>query len=81
MARNNEEMEILGQKKVSEQQAGYMELPGAIKDASCEIVDVKGGVSSKLGCCNLFEHEKSAEKLFSCGTCEYVRAKEKNGEE
>lgn len=57
--------------KVSQSEAGYMELPGAQKDGSCEKVDVKGGVSSMLGCCNLFELEFDQPKQFRCGTCEY----------
>lgn len=48
-----------------------MELDGATKDAGCDIVDVPGGVSRNLGCCNLFDPEKDA-KLFSCGTCEHI---------
>ena len=51
--------------------AGYMELSGAKKDADCDLVEVKGGVSSELGCCNLFDPEKSA-KYFKCGTCEHL---------
>ena len=57
--------------KVSAKTAGYMELDGAKKDAGCERVNVEGGVSSELGCCNLFGPEKSA-KQFRCGTCEYM---------
>jgi len=60
---------------VSSHQAGYMELDGATKDADCERVDVHGGVSKQLGCCNLFEHEDSRPKQFRCGTCEYVRSR------
>ena len=55
--------------------AGYMELPGAEKDGDCVRVQVPGGVSGKLGCCNLFEWDHNTGKLFSCGTCEYIRAK------
>ena len=50
--------------------AGYMELPGAVKDGDCRIVDVRGGVSKAQGCCNLFSWD-GKEKKFSCGTCEY----------
>jgi len=49
-----------------------MELEGAVKDAECEIVEVKNGISSERGCCNLFDPEKGAA-AFQCGTCEYVR--------
>jgi hypothetical protein len=58
--------------KVDEHAAGYMELEGAEKDASCDIVDVQGGVSCELGCCNLFDPEDEA-KEFRCGTCEHVK--------
>jgi len=54
--------------------AGYMELSGAVKDGDCVRVKVAGGISKKLGCCNLFEPDKGA-RLFSCGTCEYAREK------
>jgi hypothetical protein len=59
----------LATKRVSAEQAGYMELEGAKKDADCSVVDVEGGVSSKLGCCNLFDPETGA-KFFSCGNCD-----------
>lgn len=58
--------------KVSQVAAGYMELDGAKKDAECEIVQVVGGVSKELGCCNLFKPKDSVKK-FSCGTCKEVR--------
>src|SRR5437016_8848174 len=58
-------------KKLSERASGYMELEEAQKDADCQIVSVSGGVSSKFGCCNLFDPEPGAKK-FTCGTCEYV---------
>jgi hypothetical protein len=53
--------------------AGYMELEGASKDAECAIVQVKNGISRDRGCCNLFDPSKGVA-VFSCGTCEYVRA-------
>ncbi len=61
----------MNKRRVSERAAGYMELEGAAKDADCETVDVPGGVSSRLGCCDLFAPEPGAKK-FTCGTCEYV---------
>lgn len=61
--------------KVEEDAAGYMELRGAVKDAGCALVNVKGGVSRKLGCCNLFEPASEAVDQFRCGKCEYVREK------
>ena len=57
--------------KVSQAQAGYMQLSGAEKDGRC--VKVEGEISQDLGCCNLFGPEAKDTKKFSCGTCEYVR--------
>jgi hypothetical protein len=59
--------------RVSAKDAGYMELPGAQKDADCKKVEVQGGVSRNLGCCNLFQLGENRTKRFSCGTCEYVK--------
>lgn len=59
------------QRKVSAQSAGYMELAGAKKDAGCQIVDVKGGVSSRKGCCNLYRPVKDADD-FRCGECTFL---------
>ncbi len=56
--------------KVSQESAGYMELDGAVKDSDCEIVE--GKVSSRRGCCNLFDPEAGADE-FRCGECEYLR--------
>jgi hypothetical protein len=53
--------------RVSAQTAGYMELDGARKDGDCYLVQVKGGVSFMLGCCNLFNPDKA--KQFQCGSC------------
>jgi hypothetical protein len=53
------------------EQAGYMELEGAQKDADCSIVEVEGGVSSDKGCSNLFQPVEGAT-VFSCGTCVFV---------
>jgi hypothetical protein len=58
--------------RVSDRAAGYMELEGATKDADCEIVEVKNGISSERGCCNLYDPLKGADK-FDCGHCEYGR--------
>lgn len=81
-SRPNDEMEKLeGDESegphVSAEHAGYMELPGAIKDAGCRLVKVEGGVSRALGCCNLFDYDGKGPKQFRCGTCEYVCAKHK----
>lgn len=65
---------MFGEKKdrrMTPQDAGYMELAGAKKDADCEIVAVPGGISMKLGCCNEFEPESERTDEFRCGTCEY----------
>lgn len=61
-----------GTSRVSADAAGYMELDGARKDADCNTVDVPGGVSSKLGCCNLFDPQQGAQ-MFRCGTCERMQ--------
>lgn len=58
--------------KVSAKSVDYTELPGAEKDADCSHVEVKGGVSSDLGCCNDFDYERGKPKQFRCGTCEYL---------
>jgi hypothetical protein len=60
-------------KRIDAKTAGYLELPGAQKDGDCVRVEVSRGISKQLGCCNLFEFDKGRRKLFSCGTCEYVR--------
>jgi len=60
--------------RVDAKTAGYMELPGAEKDGNCVRVKVNGGISQKLGCCNLFQHQTGEAKQFRCGTCEYARA-------
>jgi len=65
----------MNNKRANEHSAGYMELVGATKDADCEIVDAQGGVSRKLGCCDLFWPESETTKAFPCGTCEFVEVK------
>lgn len=73
MAKSNEEMELLDDRpRASAKEAGYMELDGAKKDGDCAIVEVEGGVSRDLGCCNLVKPTVGAKK-FTCGLCEYVR--------
>lgn len=56
--------------KTSQEEAGYMELSGAVKDSTCAIVE--GKVSSRLGCCNLFRPEDNADE-FRCGECDWLR--------
>lgn len=67
------------QGKMDEQSAGYMELDGAQKDADCQIVDVQGGVSQQLGCCNEFQPQDGAQE-FRCGTCMYVEPGEQGSD-
>ena len=59
--------------RTNAEDAGYMELEGARKDADCRKVEVKGGVSSERGCCNFFEPDSRKVRAFRCGLCEYVR--------
>jgi len=60
-------------RRESAESAEYMELNGALKDADCEKVEVDGGVSSDLGCCDRFQPEADDTKSFNCGNCEYRR--------
>lgn len=57
--------------RMTDKQAGYMELEGAKKEGDCRKVAVQGGVSFQLGCCNEFEPESKTVKQFKCGNCEY----------
>lgn len=73
---NPKAIDALGSLKVAripESEAGYMELRGAVKDADCRKVEVDGGVSSQLGCCNFFEPESEGVQEFRCGQCEYIK--------
>lgn len=58
--------------KLSAEDAEYMELAGARKDADCRKVEVKGGVSKDLGCCDKFQPDNRGVKAFRCGLCEYL---------
>lgn len=58
--------------KMSAQRAGYMELRGASKNGDCRIVEVPGGVSKELGCCNEFKPQDDSVQQFRCGTCLYL---------
>lgn len=62
--------------RISAKQAEYMELENARKDADCREVYVKGGVSTKLGCCDKFKPESRSVQQFRCGTCKYVKKEE-----
>ena len=67
--------------RISEQEAGYLELPGAKKDADCNVVEVEGGVSSERGCCNSFKWASQNVEYFRCGECKYLSGQqERNGE-
>lgn len=59
--------------RLSAKAAEYLELSGAVKDADCQKVEVQGGVSTQLGCCDKFEPENSKVQQFRCGTCEHVK--------
>lgn len=61
--------------RLTPEQAGYMELVGAVKDADCHKVRVPGGVSQERGCCNKFEPFRKTVKEFECGQCEYLKGK------
>lgn len=61
--------------RLSADAAGYMELPGATKDGDCQRVQVAGGISQELGCCNEFKPGKGAQ-AFRCGACRFVTRKE-----
>jgi hypothetical protein len=57
-----------------------MELAGAQKDGDCSKVDVEGGVSLDLGCCNEFEPQDDSTQAFSCGNCKYGSESQNAGE-
>lgn len=59
-----------GDTRATPEEAGYMELDGAQKDADCSLVS--GGVSSARGCCNLFDPVQAADG-FRCGACTKVK--------
>ena len=65
--------------KIPSAKAGYMELRGARKDANCRKVEVAGGVSKQLGCCNYFQPKKDSVQQFDCGNCEYVKSRSLGG--
>ena len=61
--------------RMTAEQAGYMELEGAKKDGDCHKVNVSGGVSLELGCCNEFEPKAPTVKRFQCEGCKYHKDK------
>src|SRR5258708_5014706 len=72
----------MNEQRISAQEAGYLELPGAVKDADCEVVEVDGGVSSDRGCCNSFGWKSPNVQRFACGECKYLEGQgERDGEE
>lgn len=64
--------------RMSPDAAGYMELPGAVKDGDCQRVRVADGISQKLGCCNEYRPGKDSDE-FRCGECKFVTLKGKKG--
>jgi hypothetical protein len=58
--------------KMSGEQAGYIELDGAQKDADCMVVMVDGGVSSDMGICRQKFDPQDGATAFNCGSCNYV---------
>jgi hypothetical protein len=67
--------------RITAQEAGYLELPGAVKDSDCSVVEVDGGVSSEKGCCNSFGIKPETDS-FRCGECKYLAGQEeRDGEE
>ena len=56
----------------SAKSAEYMELAGAGKDADCQKVEVQGGVSRELGCCDRFQPRDKGVQEFECGECKHV---------
>lgn len=62
-----------GDLRASAEEAGYLELEGAQKDADCQIVNVPGGISTEGGCCNLWDTVPKAD-AFKCGTCTKIKA-------
>lgn len=67
--------------RISEREAGYLELPNAVKDSDCSVVEVDGGVSSERGCCNSFGWKTEDVEYFRCGECKYLTGQERDGEE
>lgn len=66
----DDDPDAMGGKQTAEQ-AGYMELDGAKKDADCSKVQVDGGISSELGCCNEYSPQNDSQ-AFQCGTCTFL---------
>ena len=65
----------LPEARKSAKEAGYLELKNATKTGDCSEVNVPGGVSFNLACCNEFQAESDDTDRFSCGTCRYKREK------
>jgi hypothetical protein len=69
------EVRELPEGRESAEEAGYLELKNAEKDGDCSKVNVPGGISRDLGCCDLYQPESEDTESFKCGVCEYVRTK------
>jgi hypothetical protein len=61
-----------GDGRTDGESAGYVELPGAKKDADCTSVNVQGGISSAGGRCEQFQAAPDAQG-FSCGSCTMIQ--------
>lgn len=57
-----------------------MELAGAQKDGQCSKVNIEGGVSLDLGCCNYFEPQDDSVDKFCCGECKYGSEAQNSGD-
>jgi hypothetical protein len=70
----------VNENRITAEQAGYLELPNAVKDADCDVVEVDGGVSSERGCCNSFGWKSPDVEYFRCGECRYLSGQERDAE-
>ena len=59
--------------RMTSKEAGYMELENAFKNADCYKVNVPGGISLQLACCNEFKKESRHTQSFKCGTCTFKK--------
>lgn len=66
----------VNQKRFNARTVNYEELPGAVKDADCEAVEVEGGVSKDGGCCQTWERANQDVDKFACGTCKFLENSE-----
>jgi hypothetical protein len=69
---------MMNETRISESEAGYLELPGATKDGDCNVVEVQGGISKGRGCCNSFKWASEDVEGFKCGECKYLEGAEES---